>query len=88
MKKQLVVPKFNNEAEESAFWANLDLTEYFEPSDFKRGVVFPNLKRTKRLISIRLPEQLLFKVKYKANQLHTPYQQLIQQLIQQGIEKV
>jgi len=40
MKKQLVVPGFQNEAEEAAFWAKLDLSEYFEPSDFKRGVVF------------------------------------------------
>ena len=84
MKKKLVVPKFKDEKEESRFWANLDLSEYFEPSDFKRGVVFPSLKRTKRLISIRLPEQLLVKVKDKANKLDTPYQNLIQQYIQQG----
>ena len=85
--KKLVVPKFKDEKEESRFWANLDLSEYFEPSDFKWGVVFPSLKRTKRLISIRLPEQLLVKVKDKANKLHTPYQNLIQQYIQQGVEK-
>ena len=41
MKKKLVVPKFENEAEEAKFWANLDLSEYFEPSHFKRGAVFP-----------------------------------------------
>ena len=87
MKKKLVVPKFENEKEESMFWANLDLAEYFEPSDFKRGMVFPSLKRTKRLISIRLPEQLLVKVKNKAHKLDTPYQNLIQQYIQQGVEK-
>lgn len=87
MKKKLVVPKFENEKEESRFWANLDLAEYFEPSDFKRGMVFPSLKRTKRLISIRLPEQLLVKVKNKAHKLDTPYQNLIQQYIQQGVEK-
>jgi len=87
MKKKLVVPKFENEAEEAKFWANLDPSEYFEPSDFKRGAVFPSLKRTKRLISIRLPEQLLMKVKDKAHELHTPYQNLIQQYIQQGVEK-
>ena len=87
MKKKLVVPKFENEAEEAKFWANLDLSEYFEPSDFKRGAVFPSLKRTKRLISIRLPEQLLMRVKDKAHELHTPYQNLIQQYIQQGVEK-
>lgn len=87
MKKKLVVPKFKNEAEEAEFWANLDLSEYFEPDDFKRGVVFPSLKRTKRLISIRLPEQLLLKVKDKASKLHVPYQNLIQEYIQQGIGK-
>jgi predicted DNA binding CopG/RHH family protein len=87
MKKKLVVPKFKNEAEEAEFWANLDLSEYFEPSDFKRGVVFPSLKRTKRLISIRLPEQLLVKVKDKASKLHKPYQNLIQDFIEQGVAK-
>lgn len=85
MKKKLVVPKFKNEEEESDFWAELDLTEYFEPSDFKRGVMFPNLKRTKRLISIRLPEELIAKVKQKASKLDVPYQSLIRQYIQQGV---
>ena len=87
MKKKLIVPKFKNEKEEAGFWASLDLSAYFEPSDFKRGVVFPSLKRTKRLISIRLPEQLLVRVKDKAHKLHTPYQNLIQRYIQQGVEK-
>ena len=86
MKKKLVVPKFKSEAEESEYWAHLDLSEYFEPSDFKRGVVFPSLKRTKRLISIRLPEQLLMKVKAKASKSQVPYQSLIQQFIQKGVE--
>ena len=85
MKKKLVVPKFKNEAEEAEFWANLDLSEYFEPSDFKRGMVFPNLKRTKRLISIRLPEELIIKVKEKAYQLDMPYQSLIRQFISKGV---
>ncbi len=86
MKKKLVVPKFQNEAKEAEFWANLDLSEYFEPSDFQRGTVFPSLKRTKRLISIRLPEQLLIRVKAKAHKLQVPYQNLIQQFIQRGVE--
>jgi len=85
MKKKLVVPKFESEAQEANFWANLDLSEYFEPSDFKRGVVFPGLKRTKRLISIRLPEQLIIQVKDRANKLHVPYQNLIQEYIQNGV---
>lgn len=85
MKKRLVVPNFKNEAEEAKFWASLDLSEYFEPSDFKRGVMFPNLKFTKRLISIRLPEDLIGKVKEKASKLDMPYQSLIRQYIQQGV---
>lgn len=51
MKKPLNLPKFKNEDEERDFWDKIDITEYFEPSDFKR-VVFPNLEPTKRLISI------------------------------------
>lgn len=86
MKKKLVVPKFKSEAEEAEFWAYLDLSDYFDPSDFKRGAVFPGLKRTKRLISIRLPEQLLMKVKAKASKTKVPYQNLIQQFIQRGVE--
>lgn len=85
MKKPLVLPKFKNEEEEMDFWDKIDLTEYFEPSDFKRGVMFPNLKRTKRLISIRLSEDLIGKVKEKASKLDVPYQSLIRQYIQAGV---
>lgn len=87
MKKPLNIPEFKNEDEEFEFWSNLDLSEYFEPSDFKRGLVFPQLKRTKRLISLRLPEHLLIKVKDKARKLHIPYQNLIQDYVQQGVEQ-
>ena len=45
MKKQLKVPKFKNEDQEREFWSKIDLSEYFEPSDFK-NVSFPNLKPT------------------------------------------
>ena len=51
MKKPLILPEFNNEDEERDFWDKIDISEYFEPSDFKQ-VVFPNLKPTKRLIVI------------------------------------
>lgn len=87
MKKRLVVPKFKSEKEEAEFWASLNLSEYFDPSDFKRGVSFPLLKRSKRLISIRFPEEMIGKVKEKANKLDIPYQSLIRQYVQQGISK-
>ena len=84
MKKQLKVPKFKNEDEEAEFWSKLDLSEYLEPSDFKR-VSFPNLKPTTRSISIRVPEYLLNRVKEKANEVHVPYQSLIKQYIKKGV---
>lgn len=85
MKKQLILPKFKSEEEERIFWDKIDISEYFEPSDFKK-VAFPNLKRTKRLISIRLPESLLEQVKEQAHKHAVPYQSLIQQYIQKGLQ--
>lgn len=84
MKKKLKIPKFKNEDEEAQFWANLDLSEYLEPSDFER-VSFPNLKPTTRSISIRIPEYLLNRVKEKANEINIPYQSLIKQYIKRGV---
>lgn len=84
MKKLLKVPKFKNEDEEREFWWKLDLSEYFEPSDFER-VSFPNLKPTSRPISIRIPEWLLNRVKEKANMINVPYQSLIKQYIHKGV---
>lgn len=83
MKKQLDIPNFKNEDEERDFWANVDLSEYFEPSDFER-VSFPNLKPTTRAISIRIPEYLLNRVKEKANEINVPYQSLIKEYIKKG----
>jgi len=84
MKKPLKLPKFKNEDEEREFWWKLDLSEYFEPSDFER-VSFPNLKPTSRSISIRIPEYLLNRVKEKANQINVPYQSLIKGYIKKGV---
>ena len=85
MKKQLVLPDFKNEDEERDFWDRIDLSEYFEPSDFKR-VSFPNLKPTKRLLSIRIEESLVKKAKEKAAKLHIPYQTLLRQILHEGLE--
>jgi len=84
MKKPLKIPKFRNEDEEREFWWNLDLSEYFKPSDFER-VSFPNLKPTTKPISIRIPEYLLNMVKEKANEINIPYQSLIKQYIKKGV---
>lgn len=87
MKKSLKVPKFNNEAEEREFWSKLDLSEYFEKSDFEK-VSFPNLKPSTRPISIRLPEFIINLLKERANAVDIPYQALIKQYIKKGLESV
>jgi predicted DNA binding CopG/RHH family protein len=84
MKKPLILPEFKNEAEEADFWDKIDLSEYFEPSDFKH-VSFPHLKPTKQHTYIRLPADLIDEVKEKAKKQDVPYQELIRQYIKQGL---
>ncbi len=84
MKKKLILPKFKNEDQERDFWAKLDLSEYYEPSDLEE-VSFPDLKPTSRPISIRIPEYLINRVKEKANEINIPYQSLIKQYIKKGV---
>ena len=87
MKKPLVLPEFKDEDAERDFWDRIDLSEYFEPSDLKR-VVFPNLKRTNKAISIRLPESLIEEAKAKAEKLDVPYQKLMREVLKQGIRAI
>ncbi len=84
MKKKLVLPKFKNEDDERDFWAKIDLSEYYEPSDMV-PVSFPNLKPTSHPISIRVPDYLLNRVKEKANAIDIPYQSLIKKYIEDGV---
>ena len=80
MKKQLKLPKFKNEDEERNFWANINLADYYEPSDAKK-VSFPNLKPTSKPISIRLPVYLVDRIKEEANEIDVPYQALIKETL-------
>lgn len=84
MLKKLKIPKFKNEDDERDFWGRIDLSEYFEPSDFV-PVSFPNLKPTSHPISIRIPDYLLNTLKSKANAINVPYQSLIKIYIEQGL---
>jgi predicted DNA binding CopG/RHH family protein len=85
MKKKLVLPQFKSEDEEIEFWDSIDVGDYFEPSDFVRGAEFPNLKRSTKTISIRLPATLIERVKKKAKDADVPYQRLIKYYIQKGL---
>ena len=78
------MPRFKNEDEERNFWAKINLTDYYEPSDFE-PVSFPNLKPTSRAISIRLPEYLIDRIKEQANAINVPYQSLIKGYLKQAV---
>lgn len=83
MKKKLLLPKFKNEDDERDFWAKIDLSDYYEPSDMV-PVSFPNLKPTTRPISLRIPEYITDRVKEKANAINIPYQSLMKLYIEKG----
>lgn len=87
MKKPLKLPDFKNEDEVEKFMENTDFSEYLEPSDLKK-ISFPNLKLSKRLISLRVEETLVEKAKQKAAKLHIPYQTLMRQILHRGLETV
>lgn len=69
-------PDFKNEQEEREFWETHDSTDYLNWGEAKLAI-FPNLKPTTKAISLRLPEDLLAKIKVKANKLDVPYQSLM-----------
>ena len=75
-KKPEAVPDFQSEAEERAFWENHDSSEYVDWSAAER-VRLPNLKPSNRSISLRLPLDLLERIKIAANKRDVPYQSLI-----------
>lgn len=87
MKKKLKWPSFKDEDKVREWLDKTDFSEYIEPSDLKR-VSFPNLKPTKRLISLRVEGSLVEKAKKKAAKLHIPYQTLMRQILHKGLERV
>ena len=86
MKKQLEVPEFASEDEERDFWSEINLADYYEPSD-ARPVVFPNLKPTSQPVSIRFPISVLDALKERANKMGVPYHALIKEAVVEYLNK-
>jgi predicted DNA binding CopG/RHH family protein len=82
MKKLKKIPQFKNEEQERDFWARHDSIEYIDWSQAQQ-ISFSNLKPSTKTISLRLPENLLHKIKRVANQQDVPYQSLIKFLLAQ-----
>lgn len=86
MRKLRKLPKFRNEKDEFAFWANHDSTEYVDYSKAKKGLL-PKLKPSTRTISIRLPESLIEHLKVLANKRDLPYQSLLKMYLIERVEQ-
>jgi predicted DNA binding CopG/RHH family protein len=86
MKRKLKpVPKFRTEAEERKFWETHDTTDYVDWSKAQR-VRFPNLKLSTTSISLRLPQDLLDRIKIAANKRDVPYQSLIKVWLKERVD--
>jgi len=70
------LPKFRTEAAERKFWETHDTTSYVDWSQAKLAR-FPSLKPSTKSISLRLPLDLLERIRVEANRRDVPYQSLI-----------
>lgn len=79
-----LIPRFESEADERAFWETHDTADYV---DWNRArlAVFPNLKPSTETISLRLPASLLAELKVLANRRDVPYQSLLKVFLAERI---
>ncbi len=87
MKTLNKIPEFKNEEEERLFWETQDSTELIDWEKAKI-VRFPNLKKSTRSISLRLPEDMLERLKSRANAMDIPYQSYIKMLLQKELSGI
>lgn len=85
MSKLKPKPTFKSEAQEVAFWASHDSTEYIDYSKSRR-MIFPKLKPSTETISLRLPKSLLDQLKTLANKRDVPYQTLLKLFVLERVQ--
>jgi len=78
------IPKFKTQKEEQEFWDMHDVLEYFDTENVKK-VTFPKLKKSTKSISLRLPEDMLEKLKVRANAIDIPYQSFIKIVLEKEL---
>ena len=86
-KNSKVMPKFETEADERAFWEANDSSGHVDWSKAQR-VRLPNLKPSTTSISLRLPVSLLESIKIAANKRDVPYQSLIKAWLAEKVGNV
>ena len=86
MKKLKSIPPFKNEDEERDFWMTHDTTDYFD-MDRPVKLNLSSLKKTTRPITIRLPVDLIYRLKILANKKDVPYQSLLKIFLAEKIKE-
>lgn len=81
-----LLPTFQNEDEEQAFWATHDSTEYLDWTQAEQAI-FPRLKPSTKTISLRMSESMLNELRTLANKRDVPYQSLIKIILQEHIDR-
>ncbi len=84
-KKREPTPTFKSEAAERSFWETHDSSDCVDWSKAER-VRFANLKPSAKMISLRLPVDLLEQIKIAANKRDMPYQSLIKVWLAEKID--
>jgi len=79
------IPKFRSEEEERRFWKTHEIVSY-EPALKKVKMIFP--KPRKRLISLRLDEEQLSRLKALAAKKGIGYQTMIRIWIQERLNEL
>lgn len=87
MKKLKTIPKFKNEDEEAEFWATHDSTDYFDWSKAIINPVFPNLKMSTKVVTLRMTASLLDSLKALANKKDVPYQSLMKIFLEDKVKE-
>ncbi len=83
--KRKSIPKFKDETQEREFWHSHDSTEYINWNNGEK-VILPKLKPSIKTISLRLPENLLNKLKLLANKQGVPYQSLLKMFLSERVD--
>ncbi len=88
MKKLLKpIPDFMTENEERDFWATHDSTDYVDWNNAIINPKFPNLKPSRKSVTLRLPEWLLSDLKTVANKKDVPYQSLMKVYLAEKVKE-
>ena len=80
------VPRFKNPDEEFEFWSRYDATEFIDMKKSEK-VLFPKLKPTTKLVTMRLPIYLIDQLKAIAHKKDVPYQSLVKVILTEEVKQ-